>query len=70
MAMKWDKVQIADPKHEFAHGMVYRAKVPGGWLITVFWFIGNPGGPAICFYPDPEHTWDGGTLDMPEHLPT
>ena len=35
----------------------YRARVPGGWLI----FIYRGGlGPAT-FYPDPNHTWDGGT---------
>ena len=35
---------------------VYRAKVPGGWLVLV---IHNTSG--LTFYPDPEHTWDGGS---------
>ena len=36
----------------------YRAKVPGGWLI-VFWWTHA----ATIFYPDPDHEWDGGTLE-------
>ena len=34
---------------------VARAKVPGGWLVV-------HGGTSICFYPDPEHAWDGESL--------
>lgn len=40
----------------------YRARVPGGWLI----FIWTPGRDGLCgttFYPDPNHTWDGGTQE-------
>ena len=32
-----------------------RAKVPGGWLLT--------DGDGMTFYPDPQHQWDGGSLD-------
>jgi len=36
---------------------VYRARVPGGWLVFV---IATDGGaPNVCFYPDPEHEWEG-----------
>lgn len=35
-----------------------RAKVPGGWLLTVG--VGNGGG--VTFYPDPKHQWDGSSL--------
>jgi hypothetical protein len=31
---------------------VSRAKVPGGWLVTVT-------GCGLTFYPDPEHQWNG-----------
>lgn len=31
-------------------GTVYRAKVPGGWLVDYN---------GLTFYPDPEHGWDG-----------
>ena len=34
-----------------------RAKVPGGWLIS--YRLQGQGG--LCFYPDAEHTWDGGS---------
>ena len=40
--------------------MVYRAKVPGGWLVVV---AGTEGMGGVTFYPDPRHEWDGGTLD-------
>lgn len=36
-------------------GALLRGKVPGGWLVRL---DGD-----ICFYPDPGHKWDGGTLD-------
>ena len=38
----------------------YRARIAGGWLV----FIETPGRGGMCgvtFYPDPNHTWDGGT---------
>ncbi len=41
----------------FSLGNVYRAKVPGGWLVVV---VDNASG--VTFYPDPEHNWDGGSL--------
>ena len=54
---------MAEPKHEFTFGSVYRGKVPGGWLITLFWTSGHgEGGSSVTFMPDPDHTWDGGTL--------
>ena len=37
----------------------YRAKVPGGWLIRVW----QSEGQGITFYPDPNHTWDGNSLN-------
>ena len=35
---------------------VWRAKVPGGWLVTT----GTPGTSysVLTFYPDPEHAWE------------
>ncbi len=45
---------------------LYRAKVPGGWLILLSdksddaaraWGMG-----ALTFIPDPEHEWEGGSL--------
>ena len=38
---------------------VYRARVPGGWLI----FVGYEGRvEGTTFYPDPKHEWNGDTL--------
>lgn len=34
---------------------VYRAKVPGGWLLM------QPRG-GMTLVPDPQHAWDGGSL--------
>jgi hypothetical protein len=37
---------------------IARAPVPGGWLV----WITSGAGPALTFYPDPTHQWDGGSL--------
>jgi hypothetical protein len=44
---------------------VYRAKVPGGWLVLVRCVPSSSyrgEGAGITFMPDPEHKWDGATL--------
>jgi hypothetical protein len=35
---------------------IYRAKIPGGWLVAM-----RPND-QLAFVPDPEHEWDGGSL--------
>lgn len=45
--MKWEELTST-------HQAVLRAKVPGGWLVSVR-------GGGVCFYPDPKHAWDGST---------
>ncbi len=37
---------------------VYRAKVPGGWLVSISGYEGE----GLTFYPDPSHEWDGSSL--------
>lgn len=37
---------------------IWRAKVPGGWLV----FHTGSSGDAMVFYPDPHHVWTGATL--------
>jgi len=37
---------------------ISRAHVPGGWLILL-----KADQPALFFYPDPRHEWDGGSID-------
>ncbi|HEY3297272.1 MAG TPA: hypothetical protein VGK34_01350 [Armatimonadota bacterium] len=38
---------------------VYRAKVPGGWLVQVQRFTSDNSAHmgGLCFYPDPNHEW-------------
>jgi hypothetical protein len=36
---------------------IYRARIPGGWLIAV-----RPHD-SVTFVPDPEHEWNGGSAD-------
>jgi hypothetical protein len=40
----------------------WRAKVAGGWLVIVSGLGGPSGVRGVAFYPDPDHTWDGGTM--------
>jgi hypothetical protein len=47
--LKWDQVNSS-------HYAVWRAAVPGGWLVTL-----NGGG--VSFVPDPAHVWDGTSLE-------
>ena len=62
--LHWEKLGVAEPKHEFTYATVLRAKVPGGWLVSVFYTSGHQdGGVACTFFPDPGHVWDGGSLD-------
>jgi hypothetical protein len=37
---------------------LYRAKVPGGWLI----YIDRVEHSGLTFLPDPNHEWDGNSL--------
>ncbi len=37
---------------------IFRAPVPGGWLILL-----KADQPALLFYADPRHDWDGGSFD-------
>jgi hypothetical protein len=62
--MKFEKLQVGEPKHEFVHGTLSRSPVPGGWLVCVFWNASHVGGQSITFYPDPDHQWDGSSLHL------
>jgi hypothetical protein len=39
--------------------IVFRVKIPGGWLIYMDNGLGHSG---ATFVPDPTHEWDGGSL--------
>jgi hypothetical protein len=46
---------------------VYRTPVPGGWFIVTG--LGDHLGgnkSSVTFYPDPHHSWDGGSIELPE----
>jgi hypothetical protein len=49
--MKWEKLKSET-------GTVMRTKVPGGWLVFM-WYVDSSG---LTFYPDPNHEWDGNSL--------
>ena len=53
----WQKLNSSRGGGVFKLGDVHRTKVPGGWLVLV---VNNATG--LTFYPDPEHSWDGGSL--------
>jgi hypothetical protein len=54
----WHKLNSSSADGRFFKvGNVYRAKVPGGWLVLV---VDNASG--LTFYPDPKHNWDGSSL--------
>lgn len=42
---------------------LYRAAVPGGWLVGLSDWIGDGGMGGLTFVPDPHHTWDGGSVE-------
>jgi hypothetical protein len=44
---------------------VSRARIPGGWLLIS---TSNAGG-GCTFYPDQEHKWDGGSVEV-KHVKT
>ena len=52
MTLTWEKIGES-PCWE--HYCVYRARVPGGWLVTI---EGNTES-SVTFVPDPDHEWDG-----------
>lgn len=46
----------------------YRSKIPGGWFVRIDYDLAiygaNDGtGTSITFVPDPEHKWDGGSVE-------
>jgi hypothetical protein len=51
----FEKVPSQGFKLEVLDDRIRRAKIPGGWLVT----IRDEG---ITFVPDPKHEWDGGSL--------
>lgn len=51
---------------ESNHGVVYRCKIEGGWLVQMS-AVAEGMGPlkslSLTFVPDPEHKWNGKSID-------
>ena len=54
MAVVWEKVKTNKWLKDWE---LYRAKVPGGWLVATKGRPGWGGGTGLTFYPDPEYAW-------------
>ncbi|MGV6826597.1 MAG: hypothetical protein ACWA5Q_06450 [bacterium] len=55
--LKWKDIECdGGPKS------MYRAKIPGGWLLSVRGYDDKEGG-GLTFIPDPNHEWDGNSID-------
>ncbi len=63
MAIEWEHLDEKKLKEHFTVFEVglFRLKVPGGWLVMTVCDFGQ-GGTGLCFYPDPDHVWDGTSL--------
>jgi len=42
--------------------VIFRTKVPGGWLMMLSPASSNRSDSGLAFIPDPEHKWDGSSL--------
>lgn len=66
--LKWEKL-ASDLKMGHFEPAVWRVKVPGGWLVMIAeWNIESnlravDVATSMTFIPDPEHEWDGDSLD-------
>ncbi len=53
-----NKIQwVAVPATGLSNVTTYRAKVPGGWLVTTAASTGHVGGNGMAFVPDADHSW-------------
>ena len=55
-------LEFEDVKFDYGKGIgdmdeVKRAKLPGGWLIYTYKFDKEGDSQSVCFYPDPNHSW-------------
>jgi hypothetical protein len=61
-ALNWEMLHTTRDVSGLLHSeyLTERARVPGGWLVLSQFKVGSAHG--LVFLPDPDHTWDGGTL--------
>ena len=59
--LMWKRVEDdwSDPPSKAATGYTYRARVPGGWLVSVWAGTkdNQKWGGGITYYPDPDERW-------------
>jgi hypothetical protein len=53
--LEWQRLESSG-----LEGKAYRCPLPGGWLVHVSPYGDYAGG--LTFLPDPEHSWDGGSV--------
>ena len=58
--LEWEEVDNVWKTNAMPNGYTYRAKVPGGWLVSVW--AGDDKtqvhGGGVTFLPDPTHGWE------------
>lgn len=60
--LKWQKIKNTGPLSA-ERAETYRTQVPGGWLLSLTDANGTGRGIGITFVPDPNHEWDGNSLE-------
>lgn len=65
MSLVWQSLPVYNQGGDIVRD-TKRARVPGGWLVVVSLNIGSSASVGLTFYPDPEHVWNGHSLDEPE----
>ena len=57
--LKFESLKIEQYDGYMRMTPMVRSKIPGGWIVVM------TGGQerSIAFVPDPNHTWDGSSLD-------
>jgi len=61
VALKWEKLNDEFPRG-YTH-KTWRAKIPLGWLVRDSCSGGGGSHGGVTFVPDPNHQWDGNSLD-------
>ena len=56
--IKWEEL-----KNKGLTGSSYRAKIVGGWLFIIVRGNAQVNSSGASFIPDPEHKWDGSSID-------
>jgi hypothetical protein len=58
--LEWEELRA---KNTLGPRNTYRTKIPGGWLVSTKEYDSDGVGGGITFVPDPNHEWDGDSLE-------